>query len=96
MRQGRGPGGGIRADSCGAWWPPDAAGSVNSPATRLHQTRGRPESLPNPERFISESTAVSVYDVTASQIYVIMPVAAPSDWIERHRALLVTVRNRLP
>ncbi|MFI1422779.1 DUF5959 family protein [Streptomyces sp. NPDC020731] len=47
---------------------------------------------------ISESacTEVSVYDVTASQIHVTVPVAAPPDWIGRHRALLAAVRSCLP
>lgn len=44
----------------------------------------------------SECTEVSVYDVTASQIHVTVPIAAPSDWIERHRALLASVRSRFP
>ncbi|WP_408649008.1 DUF5959 family protein [Streptomyces poriticola] len=45
---------------------------------------------------ISDSgcTGVSVQDVTASQVYVTVPVAAPADWIERHRALLTAVGSR--
>ncbi|MEU2992339.1 DUF5959 family protein [Streptomyces griseoincarnatus] len=47
---------------------------------------------------ISDSgcTEVGVHDVTASQIHVIVPIAAPSDRIERHRALLAAVRSRSP
>ncbi|MER7485287.1 DUF5959 family protein [Streptomyces sp. NPDC126497] len=44
----------------------------------------------------SECTEVHVHDVTASQVHVTVPVAAPPDWIERHRALLSAVRSRFP
>ncbi|MFC8832479.1 DUF5959 family protein [Streptomyces griseoincarnatus] len=44
----------------------------------------------------SECTEVSVHDVTASQIHVTVPIAAPSDWIERHRDLLDAVKRRFP
>lgn len=44
----------------------------------------------------SECTEVSVTDVTASQIHVTVPIAAPSDWIERHRDLLDAVKRRFP
>ncbi|MFC7814806.1 DUF5959 family protein [Streptomyces sp. NPDC057367] len=44
----------------------------------------------------SECVEVSVCDISASQVCVTVPVAAPDDWIERHRALLAAVRCRFP
>ncbi|MFC7895932.1 DUF5959 family protein [Streptomyces sp. NPDC057381] len=42
---------------------------------------------------VGECVEVSVCDIPASQACVAIPVVAPDDWIERHRALLTAVRQ---
>jgi hypothetical protein len=44
----------------------------------------------------SGCTEVGVFDVTDSQIHVVVPVAAPESWIDQHRSMLEDIKNQFP